>query len=113
MARSSQRRCKDCSTDNIILKVIPKNNDISNIATELCTSCLQSRAQLQNMKEDKLPFPKLLAKIQSETAKRIHAEISNVSGLDRLNWKSYKGVSGWSTVHSNMSNYWVEQLQQL
>lgn len=107
-----QRLCKDCGTADVILKVIPKSNDIYNIAVELCPTCLQSRAQIQQMKEDKLPFDKLLAKIRSETAKRVSNEIASVSGIERLNWGKYKGVSSWNTVHSNLSQYWIEQLKQ-
>lgn len=103
-----QRRCKDCGTEDVILKVMPKNNDISNIAVELCSTCLHSRAQLQQMKEDKMPFAKLLAKIRSEIEKRVSSEIASVSGLQRLQWGSYKGSNSYTVL----SQYWVEQLQQ-
>lgn len=105
-----QRICKDCGTEEVILKVLPKHYTVYDLTMELCSACLHSRAQLQQIKEDKLSFPKLIAKIQGETNKRVHSEIESVSGLERLRWMNYKGVSGWNTVHSDLSNYWKEQL---
>jgi hypothetical protein len=107
------RICKDCGTQDIILKVTPKNYYLGNIATELCSTCLHSRAQLQRMREDKLPFPKLLAKIQSEIAKRVSREIASVSGTERLRRGAYKGIAGWNTACTNLAQYWVEQLTQV
>ena len=103
-----QERCKDCGTGQII-----RVKYMRDIETVLCSTCLQSRAQLQQIKEDKLPFPKLLAKIQAEVAKRVHAEIASMSGLERLSGYNYKGVSSWNTVHTNISHYWVEQLSYM
>jgi ATP-dependent protease Clp ATPase subunit len=111
---ATPRICKDCGTQDVIRKVLPKNYDIiSNIAIELCSTCLHSRAQLQQMKEDKLPFPKLLAKIQNETAKRVSREIASVSSAERLRHGAYKGIAGWNTACTHLSQYWVEQLTQL
>jgi hypothetical protein len=101
-------RCKDCGTDKVITVEY-----MTMIETMLCSTCLHSRAQLQQMKEDKLPFPKLLAKIQSETVKRVSREIASVSGVERLRWGAYKGISGWDTAHTHLSQYWVEQLTQV
>ena len=99
---NKQRVCKDCGTKDIILKVIPKNNSVYNIAVDLCSPCLQSRAQLQTMREDKMPFTKLLAKIQKETAKEVHNSIKYDSNrLDR-----YTGKQRYTTL----ATYWIEQL---
>lgn len=104
-----QRICKDCGTDQVIHRSI-QDSHIDIVETMLCSPCLQSRAQRQTMKEDKLPFPKLLAKIRNETAKRVSSEIASVSGVDRLRWGRYKGVSDWYIAHNDIRLYWIEQL---
>lgn len=101
MMRSKKRLCVDCETSEVIYKVRLQHIQIDK---ELCVMCLKGRAQLQNMKEDKLPFPKLLAKIQGETAKRVHSEIKNSSVVNRLG--RYKGI----THYSKLSQYWIEQI---
>jgi hypothetical protein len=101
---AKRRVCKDCGTDDVIYKVLPKMMQVYNIETELCAPCLQSRAQLQTMKEDKLPFPKLLAKIRREMEKDVH----NFIKQDRIHLDRYVGKTSFITL----STYWTEQLTQ-
>jgi hypothetical protein len=111
MMMEKSRVCKDCGGEKVITPLDRKGKPLlETIAVELCALCLQSRAQLQTVKEDKLPFPKLLAKIRSETAKRVRSEIMSASAtpLERLRMGYYKG----STVYTTLSEYWVNQLKQ-
>jgi hypothetical protein len=105
------RVCKDCSSESVITLLDRKGKPyLETIAVELCAACLHIRAQLQTAKEDKLPFPKLLAKIRSETAKRVHSEImsAHTTPMYRIQSGYYKGP----TVYSSLSDYWVNQLKQ-
>ncbi len=106
MAHLRFRLCKDCNTENVIHKDI-KESDVDIIETMLCVNCLTHRAKLQTIKEDKLPFDKLLKKIRDETYKRMHREDQyRPSPYDMPD--KYKGSSTYSTL----SLYWVEQLAQ-
>jgi len=98
-------QCKDCGSGDVI-RVFERHRELEKnyFNDVLCPPCLQSRAQLQNMKEDKLPFHKLLAKIRGEMMKAIH----HICASDRL--KKYKGVNPYAHVN-NLPNYWIEQLQ--
>ena len=101
MTRKTFSRCKDCGTPEVI--PIHKDSDLTEI---LCKDCLTFRAQIQSIKEDKLPFTKLLDKIRKETDRRVQNEIRNsYSPFEML--YNYKGHNG--TVNHN---YWTEQLKQ-
>jgi hypothetical protein len=109
--KKKERQCKDCGSTDVITPVNKKAEEIlESIVVELCAPCLHSRAQLQTLKEDKLPFPKLLAKIRAETAKRVHSEIisSDATPMARLRLSRYKGP----TVYTKLSEYWTNQLKQ-
>lgn len=98
-------KCKDCESINVI-RVYYKGIEQKDIFTvALCAPCLQSRAQLQTAREDKLPFPKLMAKIRAERETRVRRMIAG----DRL--KVYKGINPLADVKGNIANYWTEQLQ--
>ena|SRR6266700_2519415 len=58
------------------------------------------QAQLQTMKEDKLPFPKLLAKLRKETEKVTHGTpAQRATYEERYNRViGYKGIDGISCV---------------
>jgi len=102
-------KCKDCGSGEVIRVYYGKDKiqqEKDHFTVVLCAPCLQSRAQLQSMKEDKLSFPKLLAKIQRETASRVRSEIYNSSVIDMLG--KYKRLTGYS----KLSQYWVEQLKE-
>lgn len=109
MARERQRICKDCGSGDVIHKNTRETN-IDIVDVMLCSTCLTTRAQLQTMKEDKLPFDKLLAKIRRETDRRVGSESSHHSPLDRL-W-SYRGHTQPHTYMTDISQYWIEQLHQ-
>jgi hypothetical protein len=103
MKSTTERRCKDCGSENVITLL------------ELCAPCLQSKAQLQTLKEDKLPFPKLLAKIRAETMKRVHSEIMslNATPMERIRMGCYKGKTPEVyNMYSSLSDYWINQLKQ-
>lgn len=111
MKSTTERRCKDCGSENVITPLDRKGSAyLETIQTELCALCLQSKAQLQTLKEDKLPFPKLLAKIRAETMKRVHSEImsADATPMARLRLSRYKGP----TVYTKLSEYWTNQLKQ-
>ena len=92
--------CEDCGTKGII-KTYPRGSP------HLCAACLRTRAQIQTLKEDKLPFPELLNKIRGEMHKRVRSEMGSISAIDRL--ERYKGSIGYSLTGS-LSSYWVDQL---
>jgi len=97
--------CKDCGSEEVIrVYYNEKQEEKDHFTVVLCAPCLQSRAQLQRMKEDKMPFHKLLEKIRNETMKGIR-HISATEGL-----KEYKVVNPYAHT-SDLANYWVEQLK--
>jgi hypothetical protein len=116
MKSTKERRCKDCSSANVITPLDGKGRPyLEIIAVELCASCLHTRAQLQSVKEDKLPFPKLLAKIRSEPANRVHREImsAHATPMERIRMGCYKGKTPEVyTMYTSLSDYWINQLKQ-
>jgi hypothetical protein len=116
MKSTQERRCKDCSSENVITPLDKKGRAyLGTIQTELCAPCLHSRAQLQTLKEDKLPFPKLLAKIRAETMKRVHSEIMspNATPMEKIRMGRYKGKTPEVyNMYTSLSEYWTNQLKQ-
>lgn len=116
MKSAKERKCKDCSSVNVITPLDKKGRVcLVTIQTELCAPCLHTRAQLQTAKEDKLPFPKLLAKIQSETAARVRREIMSAytTPMERIRSGYYKcETPEVYNMYTSLSEYWVKQLSK-